>query len=59
MFHKEQWQHFAYTSLFCTIQTALQITLSELHILLDKHDQLSLQGSRECLIVPTEFSLSN
>ena len=43
-FQKEQYQHFAFHILFCLIQPALQIILSEPQILLDKLDQLSSQG---------------
>ena len=54
-FHEEQYQHFAFSILFCVIQIALQIILSELRILLEKHDQLSFQRSREHLFVRTEL----
>ena len=35
LFHKEQFQHFAFSMLFCPIQLAPQIILSELQILLE------------------------
>ena len=54
-YHKEQYQHFAFSILFCPMQTALQIILSELRILLEKHDQLTFQGSHEYLFVQKEF----
>ena len=43
-FQKEQYQHFAFPILFCPIQPALQIILSEPQTLLD---QLSFQGIPE------------
>ena len=39
-FHKEQYQYFAFPTLFCPIQRALQIILAEPQILLEKLDQL-------------------
>ena len=41
--------------IFRPFQIALQIILSEMHILLEKHDQLSCQRSREYVFVRTEF----
>ena len=43
------------STLFCPIQTVLQTISSELRSLLEKYDQPSFQGIRECLFVPTEF----
>ena len=42
-FHEEQCQHFAFSILFCPIQIALHIILSELRILLETNDQLSFK----------------
>ena len=54
-YHKEQYQHFAFSILFCPVQTVLQTVLVEPHSLFERLDQLSVQGSRECLCVQTEF----
>ena len=44
---KELWQHSASSILVCLIQTALQIILCELHIILGRLGQLSLLLSRK------------
>ena len=54
-FHKEPSQHFAFSILFCQIQTGPQIIVFELRSLLEKHGQLSFHGSHEHLFVWTEF----
>ena len=54
-FQREHYQHFALSILVSSIQIALQIILYELRILLEKHEQHSFQGSRECLFVRTDF----